>query len=59
MISKEYNEFKLYCDMCGECVTGFNSFEDAIAFKRKEGWATVKIGDDWENYCPICSEDID
>ena len=58
MISKEYNEFKLYCDMCGEYVAGFDSFEDVIAFTRKEDWTTIKTGGNWEDYCPICSEDI-
>lgn len=58
MITKEYGEFILCCDMCGERVEGFKSFQDAIDYKRKENWETCKISSDWEDYCPICSEDI-
>lgn len=55
---KEYGEFILCCDMCGKRVEGFKSFQDAIDYKIKENWETCKIGSDWEDYCPICSEDI-
>ena len=55
MIIKEYDEYRLYCDSCGE-YESFDCFEEAVFQKKSGGWSSLKIGDDWEEYCPECQE---
>ena len=38
MIDKEYGKYVLVCDVCGEEVTGFDTFDRALDYKDKEGW---------------------
>lgn len=53
MITQEYNKYKLYCDCCDNCLE-FDSFEEAVAYRKKEGWGSVKVFDDWIDTCPEC-----
>jgi hypothetical protein len=50
-------EFTLICDNnCGEFVEGFTEFDDAVKYKRPNGWTSVKSdSDNWYELCPDCS----
>lgn len=68
MIEKEYGKFILYCDICGEAAgknRGFDSFYDAVDYKKRNGWSSEKkpIGEggkgyrmEWFDICPECQE---
>ena len=59
-ITREYGEYRLVCDVCGEQPEGavtmtFESFEDARSFASNEGWKVRKDkAGNWENVCPGC-----
>lgn len=61
MIDREYQEYFLVCDICGEEVNGFEDFEDALDYKENEGWESkpgeqldLKYG--WVDVCPKCQK---
>jgi len=61
MIEKfDRNDFKLFCDHCGdECDEFFETFDDAVDYKvdRDNGWASVKDKDgEWAELCPSCNK---
>jgi len=50
--------FDMYCDKCDETV--FWNFEheeflEMIREAKSVGWTTKKVGNEWEHYCPECS----
>jgi hypothetical protein len=60
MIQKDHEtgEYSLVCDMCGETESGFETFQDAVDFKRDRdnGWRATKDGHDtWHDLCPSCN----
>lgn len=57
MIEFSYGKYHTpVCDGCGaELPRGFG-FEDAVDAMRAAGWRSVKLGQDWLNYCPDCDE---
>ena len=57
MITQEYNKYKLYCDCCDNCLE-FDSFEEAVAYKKKEGWKSFRNAGMWEDCCPECLDDM-
>lgn len=61
MIDREYGKYVLVCDVCGEEVTGFNSFDDALEYKNDEGWQSehgeqLDLKDGWVDLCPKCQK---
>jgi hypothetical protein len=56
MIDKEHGEFILSCDYCGEEVSGFDDFYDAVQYKKDNGWKSKKIKGEWNDVCPECQE---
>lgn len=54
MIEKIHGEYSLTCDVCGDTVEGFEDFEDAVGYKRNNGWRSQKRGGQWEDVCPEC-----
>ena len=61
MIDKEYGEYILVCDICGEEVTGFDTFDRALDYKDKEGWKSrrgeqLDLKDGFVDICPACIE---
>lgn len=54
MITQEYGIYKLFCDSCDECIE-FDTFEDAVEYKKKEGWKSFNHDGVWEEYCTECS----
>jgi len=58
MIDKEYGKYKLICDCCGENDKEliFDTFQEAVDYKNDFNWLSMKIGEDWFNYCQSCKE---
>ena len=54
MIDKQYGEYVLSCDICGESVGGFDSFDEARDYTRDNGWVISKKDGEWLNVCPSC-----
>jgi len=54
MIEKNTYGFKLICDICGNEVDGFDTFQEAVEYKKDEGWRSQKVSDGWEDICPEC-----
>lgn len=47
--------FIVACDFCSETEElDADSFEDAVAEIRRDGWNSVKNGNEWYNQCPDC-----
>jgi len=48
----------LYCDVCGEAAdSDFFKFDDAVEYKKSNGWKSRKYGGEWEDVCPECQEE--
>lgn len=61
MIDREYGKFVLVCDICGEEVTGFDTFDEALEHKSKEGWRSrrgqqLDLKEGFVDICPACIE---
>jgi len=50
------DEVYLECDVCGETEEGFDTFYDAVEFKRDKtnGWRSTNINGAWHDMCPNC-----
>lgn len=53
----------LTCDICGEEIDGFDTFDDALDYSREEGWEsdigeTLDLTEDYIDICPRCVEKI-
>ena len=61
MTDREYGKFVLVCDICGEEIDGFDTFDDALDYSREEGWES-KCGErldlqyGWIDVCPKCQK---
>jgi hypothetical protein len=57
MIEESYGDYKLVCDVCGwEADELFNYFDEAVQYKRDEGWKSQRHNGEWEDVCPDCQE---
>lgn len=55
MIDRSYGRFELVCDICGEVADDdFETFHDAVDYKKSEEWKSIKVGVDWQDTCPNC-----
>lgn len=54
MIGKEYKTYYLTCDICGNFIDGFDSFDDAVVYKQENNWKTQNIKNEWQDICPKC-----
>lgn len=57
MIERELGGgFYLECDCCDETIGGFDTFEEAVAWK-KENWVSKKDKQGhWQEFCKECAE---
>lgn len=46
-------EYYLICDNCGKRIR-FEEFENAVAYKKKNGWKSRKQGEEWIDICKEC-----
>lgn len=56
MIIEKNREFFLVCDMCGQEVGGFDSFDGAVNYKRDSDWESQLFKHGWEDICEECLE---
>lgn len=61
MIDNEYGKYVLVCDVCGEEVNGFESFDDALDYVQEEGWGSEKglqlnLEYGYIDICPDCQK---
>jgi len=53
--------YHLVCDLCGQeanSLEPFSRFEQAVEYKKKDGWRSEKrSADEWEDICPECQEE--
>lgn len=55
MIEYNYGKPELICDICGHTEDNFDTFQEAVAFKKENNWRSKKNTDgDWEEICPVC-----
>ena len=55
MIDKHFGDFILVCDYCEEeAEEAFDSFQDAMDYKRKNDWKSIKTSKGWKDCCPEC-----
>lgn len=46
--------YELECEICGKVVDQFDEFQDAVEYKKQNGWKSVNINDSWEDRCEDC-----
>ena len=51
MVLKEFQSYIIECDICGEHVDNFKSFQDAIDYAKDNGWKSIKVGNEWMMEC--------
>lgn len=58
MAIEQHGEWKysLVCDECGHEVKYFNTFEEAVDYKRENGWKSKKEDGEWATRCPDCQQ---
>ena len=54
MIEKNNYGYKLICDICGYETDGFDTFQEAVEYKKDGEWKSQKVADGWEDICPNC-----
>lgn len=56
MIEREYGKCYATCDACGKSHDYiYSDFQDMVDGMKAHDWKTVKIGNEWVNYCPDCA----
>ena len=46
----------LVCDVCGHEIKYFDTFQEAVDYKKENGWKSVRDGNEWQDVCPDCRE---
>lgn len=47
--------FVLICDICGEeAPDSFDFFNQAVEYKKENGWKSQYRNNSWEDICPEC-----
>jgi len=55
MIDKQDGHYVLICDVCEEDEVYFDDFNDAVDYKKANGWrSSLKRNGEWEDVCPEC-----
>ena len=59
MISKEYRNYTLICDICGVgSDEEYDTFQDAADAGEDMEWKRKKIDGDWVDVCPDCLKTV-
>ena len=56
IIENSDDDFTLICDECERKVKGFDSFMDAVDYKKENGWKNKNESGEWIDRCPNCAE---
>ena len=54
MIEQRGDRFVLICTECGYEVKYFDSFDEAVDYKKENGWKSKKVEGEWVTLCPNC-----
>jgi len=56
MIQKCFKTYVLSCDICGspDVEEQFDTFQDAVDYKKNAMWETQRRNGEWEDICPEC-----
>lgn len=54
MIDYAYGGYTPVCDGCGAELPAEDCLGSALDAMNDAGWDSVKLGQDWLNYCPGC-----
>ncbi len=54
MIEKQGNRYELQCDYCSNYVDDFEEFQEAVDYKKANGWRSININGEWTDKCPNC-----
>ena len=54
MIEKQGSGYELQCDYCSNYVDDFDDFQEAVDYKKANGWKSVNINGEWTDKCPDC-----
>lgn len=57
MIERDYNLYILVCDSCGEEYGTYDSFEEAVAAKKKLNFVSKREGKQWIDICEDCQNE--
>lgn len=58
-IERDYDFFNLYCDICGEeAEEQFFEFQEAVDYKKSNGWKSKRKGGEWQDVCPDCVDEL-
>lgn len=57
----EYGKYVLICDVCGEEVTGFDCFDDALDYLENNDWdckhgTQLNLVEGYIDICPNCQK---
>jgi len=57
-VTRNHRIISFECDDCGDVIdTGMEDFYTALAYIKRNGWQTVRVGNDWEHRCSDCTEE--
>ena len=56
MIDQSYGSYTLVCDICEKEVKPFDNFQEAVDYKKENGWKSQKHDGEWEDVCAKCCE---
>jgi hypothetical protein len=59
MIERNGNCFDLLCDYCSNYIEEFEDFQEAVYYKRANGWKSINIKGEWTDKCPDCLAKVD
>lgn len=54
MIQRTNNGYELICDECGYSVTGMDTFDEAVEYKKEDGWKSMRQDGEWKDVCQDC-----
>ena len=55
-IERYENKYELQCDYCSNCIDDFVEFQEAVDYKKANGWKSKNIKGEWFDKCPDCLE---
>jgi len=53
---KVYGRTVIQCDMNCESYIEADSFDEAVAEKKEQGWKNRRVNGEWLDLCPDCAE---
>lgn len=55
MIERFGNRYELQCDYCSNYVEDFGDFQEAVDYKKANGWKSINVDGEWTDKCPDCA----